>query len=191
MLALRVRRPPGQRKQRPPHHQHELRRTLALALVTASRRTLSFHGFTGTVGVPETWIGGLDTRLRDRIQEALLRAGFNVTVAFSEIAGVDPLNICNKNARGAGVQLEMSRSQREAFFPGETTSRAVRDSGARTSAFHSYAAAILSAVAGPEPDISLRVALLDPPTVDLFSRTVSGGWVARGPTPAGRAATTQ
>ncbi|MER5362318.1 poly-gamma-glutamate hydrolase family protein [Streptomyces sp. NPDC002785] len=120
-------------------------------LVAGVRRCLSFHGCVGTDGVPETAIGGLDTELVGRLTDSLTRAGFLVNTAPSEIAGTDPANICNRTASNAGVQLEMSRALRNAFFPGGRNTRAVRDSGARTDDFYRYASAVRSAVprAGP------------------------------------------
>ncbi|MBO0917543.1 poly-gamma-glutamate hydrolase family protein [Streptomyces laculatispora] len=117
------------------------------ALVASVRRCLSFHGYVGTDGVPETAIGGLDAELVARVTAALTRAGFAVTTAPSEIAGTDPLNICNRTSSGAGVQLEMSRALRDSFFPGANT-RAIRDSGARTEAFYRYASAVRAAYLG-------------------------------------------
>jgi phage replication-related protein YjqB (UPF0714/DUF867 family) len=119
-----------------------------LALVAASQRTLSFHGYVGDVTVAETAIGGLDTELRDRVRHRLELAGHRVTDAPSEIAGTNPANICNKNARSAGVQLEMSRALRESFFPNGDLTRASRKSGQRTDEFHSYVAAVQSAYEG-------------------------------------------
>lgn len=120
---------------------------IATALVAKSRRTLSFHGFSGTAGVAETAIGGLDTQLITSITNRLQDAGFTVNTAPSEIAGTDPQNICNKNLTSAGVQLEMSLAQRQAFFPGGDTSRAVRESGQRTARFYEFVTAIQSAYA--------------------------------------------
>ncbi|MFZ3494630.1 poly-gamma-glutamate hydrolase family protein [Streptomyces sp. 5.8] len=119
-----------------------------LALVAASNRTLSFHGYTGVSGYAVTALGGLDEELGARIAYGLRAAGFAVTDAASEIAGDDPDNICNKNLRAAGVQLEMSRQQRADFFPNGDLSRAMRDSGQRTAAFYRYATAVQNAVIG-------------------------------------------
>ncbi|RPK85054.1 poly-gamma-glutamate hydrolase family protein [Streptomyces sp. ADI98-10] len=120
----------------------------AMALVGGVRRCLSFHGYTGTAGVPVTAIGGLDTVLVARVTAALTRAGFTVTDAPSEIAGTDPDNICNQTTSSAGVQLELSRAQRDAFFPGGENTAAVRNSGARTEEFYRYASAIRAALMG-------------------------------------------
>jgi len=125
----------------------------ALALVAASTRTLSFHGYSGAT--PVTAIGGLDTVRVTRITEALELAGFTVVPTSSEIAGTDPDNICNKNLNGAGVQLEMTLAQRQAFFPGGNTSRAVRESGARTETFWAYVAAVRAGYAGLKVGVTL------------------------------------
>jgi phage replication-related protein YjqB (UPF0714/DUF867 family) len=116
-------------------------------LVGASSRTLSFHGYTGD-GTPVTSIGGLDTVTRDRIGAALTGAGFSVISAAQEINGSDPANICNLNRIGAGVQIEMSQALRASFFPNGDLSRAMRDSGQRTSVFDDYVAAVRSAYDG-------------------------------------------
>lgn len=117
---------------------------IAQGIVTGSRRCLSCHGYTGTAGVAETSIGGLDTATGARVQAALQAAGFRVISAAQEINGSDPLNICNKTTISAGVQLEMSTALRESFFPGGDTSRTMRDSGQRTTVFTAYVAAVRS-----------------------------------------------
>jgi phage replication-related protein YjqB (UPF0714/DUF867 family) len=116
-------------------------------IVTPSRRTLSFHGYTGD-GTPVTSIGGLDTVTKARISTALTDAGFTVITAAQEISGSDPANITNTNAISAGVQIEMSAALRASFFPDGDTSRTMRDSGQRTDTFYAYAAAILAAYDG-------------------------------------------
>lgn len=118
----------------------------ALALVGASARCLSFHGFTGTTGVEETWIGGLDTELRDRVIDSLDAAGFTVSITSSELAGTDPANICNLTTTSAGVQLEMSRALRDSFFPGGATAAGV--AAGRTDAFYRYVRAVQAAYIG-------------------------------------------
>lgn len=117
-----------------------------VTLVAGSQRTLSFHGFTGTAGVAQTAIGGLDTELVNRITAALTAAGFTVTTTPSEIAGTDPANICNQNASSAGVQLEMSKALRDSFFPGGATAAGV--AAGRTETFWRYARAVQSAYIG-------------------------------------------
>lgn len=120
----------------------------AQGIVTAAKRCLSFHGYTGTTGVAETSIGGLDTATAGRVADALTRAGFRVITAVQEINGNDAANITNKTTISAGVQLEMSSALRASFFPNGDLTRTMRDSGQRTPAFYAYAAAVLSAYDG-------------------------------------------
>lgn len=141
-------------------------------VVDDSIRTLSFHGYSGTDGLAETAIGGLDTALVARVTAALKLRGFRVVTAPSEISGTDPANICNENASTAGVQLEMSRAQREAFFPGGDLSRAMRESGQRTDLFYEYATAVQSAYEGrgmvSQGSINVsRYTLLTAPAADV------------------------
>ncbi|PIB06050.1 hypothetical protein B1C81_26060 [Streptomyces sp. HG99] len=119
-----------------------------LGIVTAARRCLSFHGYTGTTDVAETSLGGLDTATVARVQTALQYAGFRVITAAQEINGSDPANIANKTTITAGVQIEMSAALRASFFPNGDTSRAMRDSGQRTATFSRYVAAIRSVFDG-------------------------------------------
>lgn len=119
---------------------------MCLDLQSKVRKTLSFHGYTGTPGVPEVLLGGLDESLRDAVLTRLTSAGFNAIIASSELAGTDPDNICNKNANGAGVQIEMSRALRESFFPNGDLSRANRETGERTETFNSFVNAINLAI---------------------------------------------
>ncbi len=117
-----------------------------MALVARSQRVLSWHGYTGTIGVPEVAIGGLDTALADSIGEALTAAGFTVINAPSEISGTNPANICNRGKTRRGVQLEMSRTLRESFFPNGDLSAANRATGLRTATFYAFAQATINAL---------------------------------------------
>jgi phage replication-related protein YjqB (UPF0714/DUF867 family) len=114
------------------------------AIVTSSLRCLSFHGYTGTAGVPETSLGGLDTATADRIRAALTRAGFLVIDAAQEINGSHPRNIANRTTSGVGVQLEISHALRASFFPDRDLTHAMRDTGRRTATFDRYVAAVRS-----------------------------------------------
>jgi phage replication-related protein YjqB (UPF0714/DUF867 family) len=117
-----------------------------VALVAAADRALSFHGYVGTAGVPETAVGGLDPLLTGAVKAALHRAGFAAGAAPYEIAGTDPANIVNTTTIGGGVQLEMSRAQREAFFPNGDYGATARAAGIFTDDFYRYAAAVRSAL---------------------------------------------
>ena len=153
-----------------------------LALVAPTTRTLSFHGFTGT-GVEETAIGGLDTACAGVISDRLEAAGFTIVAAGEEIDGDDPDNVANRNSVGAGVQLELSYAQRQAFFVGGDLGRANRDAGNYTEAFHTYCAAIAGAftyaitattVAVWPPRVTLAVTGLIPGDIVAVGRYVGG-----------------
>lgn len=159
---------------------------MGVALVASARRCLSFHGYAGVDGVPETAIGGLDAALVVRVTNALEARGFAVVDAPSEISGTDPLNICNKTTTGTGVQLEISRAQREEFFPNGDLSRTMRESGQRTATFYEYAAAVKSAYTGQgvasmgSVNVS-RYTLITAPSADVdLTATVSTDQLAAG-----------
>lgn len=120
-----------------------------LAVVGGAENTISFHGYTGPADVAETALGGLDGDLERAVAAALTAGGFAVTSGSREISGTDPRNICNRNRRGAGVQLELSEALRRSFFPGGDLSRRSRESGRRTQRFQDYVQAVRSVVGAP------------------------------------------
>jgi phage replication-related protein YjqB (UPF0714/DUF867 family) len=77
-------------------------------------------------------IGGLDQKLRDRIAANLQRAGFKAGIVTSgPHAAISGDNICNRGRAGAGAQLEITRSLRDALKADEARlevfARAVQD----------------------------------------------------------------
>lgn len=117
-------------------------------LQRVSRRTVSYHGCTGDA--PVIHLGGGDREWKQRVGLALTAAGFAVDWHTTEdLDGSDRRNICNRNASGAGLQLEMSAGLRASFFPGGRTSRAGRESGVRTEIFRRFVAAVACATAEP------------------------------------------
>jgi phage replication-related protein YjqB (UPF0714/DUF867 family) len=70
---------------------------------------------------PVVLVGGLDKTLRKALASALEEAGFAVR-EDPRLPGRSPLNLCNRSARGRGVQLEVSRGLRRTLFPGLTRS---------------------------------------------------------------------
>lgn len=128
----------------------------ALAQATAADRIVSWHGHADrTAGVAVTYVGGLDTELGGAIQARLIAAGFNCQPPPSDLSGTEPANITNRSLRGAGVQIEMSRTQREAFFAGGNLARsAIENPVNRTAAFYRYVGAVNQGIADVlgEPD---------------------------------------
>lgn len=116
-----------------------------LALLRTATRTVSYHGCAGDR--PIVHLGGRDDVLRHRTGHALADAGFDVDWHTAEdLDGSDRRNVCNRNASGAGVQLEMSAALRASFFPHGKTDRPTRESGRRTAEFELFVTAVASAV---------------------------------------------
>ncbi|GIH73022.1 poly-gamma-glutamate hydrolase family protein [Sphaerimonospora thailandensis] len=114
----------------------------AVKLVGTVDYTVSWHATTGAEAT--TYVGGRDRRLVRTVSAELRAAGFTVATSVpAEVAGVSPRNIVNKNRRGMGVQLEISRGQRERFFAGGKLGRAwIENPANRTEAFHRYVATV-------------------------------------------------
>ena len=107
---------------------------VARNLVAKSDKTLSVHGCTGSRAV--TYVGGQDKALGEKIKASLQDAGFKVSTPPKRLNGKNPKNICNKNASGKGVQLELTVPLRKQF---------VSDSGP-TDTFYRYAVAVSKAL---------------------------------------------
>ncbi|WP_214415697.1 poly-gamma-glutamate hydrolase family protein [Sphaerisporangium fuscum] len=114
----------------------------ALKLVGAVDYTVSWHAAAGSEAT--TYVGGRDTKLAAKIIAALKKAGFTVADTVPDrIDGTSPRNIANKNKRGMGVQLEISKGQRMRFFAdGKLTRAWVENPANRTPAFYKYVAAV-------------------------------------------------
>lgn len=64
-----------------------------------------------------TLVGGLDFGLKWHITEELATNRFPVSTSPRPgLGGIAPKNICNRNHRNAGVQIEISRGQRRRMF---------------------------------------------------------------------------
>lgn len=81
-----------------------------LALVSRCRVALGIHG---CMGVAEIFVGGLDDELTGVLTSHLSGAGFRATADGHRYPGVNPLNICNRGARGRGAQLEITKDLRD------------------------------------------------------------------------------
>jgi phage replication-related protein YjqB (UPF0714/DUF867 family) len=70
--------------------------------------TLAVHGCKGTSS--QIYVGGLDEELTTLLTEAFVAAGLPATATEPghKYAGRNPLNICNRGARGKGAQLEFT-----------------------------------------------------------------------------------
>ncbi len=91
---------------------------IANDLVANSAIVIAIHGRADREDPETSWVGGLDTSLRNLIVEALRRDGF-AAVARKKgeaLAGASAGNICNRGQRQVGVQLEIPRGVRDALM---------------------------------------------------------------------------
>lgn len=76
--------------------------------------SIMIHGAEGSDAI--VYIGGKDEPLKASIENELSENGFNVAVTPSHLEGESSQNIANKNAKDAGVQLELTTGLRQSFF---------------------------------------------------------------------------
>ena len=113
-------------------------------LVAQSDFVLTLHGERSADRV--VYIGGADTVLGSRVAAALTAAGYDVRQHQSlNLQGRSPQNICNRGRRNMGVQLELTRGLRAAFF----SSLTAEGRQSETSDFHDFAATLRR---GLQPD---------------------------------------
>jgi len=63
------------------------------------------------------YVGGNHRELQARLTAALTAAGFSAVISSEDgLRGINPENICNRCQNGQGVQLEISRGQRQRMF---------------------------------------------------------------------------
>jgi phage replication-related protein YjqB (UPF0714/DUF867 family) len=82
-----------------------------LALVARRAVVLAVHG---CLGESQVYVGGLDTELALLLTDQLSAAGFPASAEGHRYPGRNPLNICNRGARGRGAQLEITKDLRDA-----------------------------------------------------------------------------
>jgi len=98
---------------------------MCLTLLGNTTVVVTIHGEESDDEGDGVFVGGLDTRLGDRIFDALKGAGFKVSRhPDPDLQGIEACNIVNRGLSGAGVQLELSRSVRQTMF--ESLTRAGR-----------------------------------------------------------------
>lgn len=89
---------------------HNFDEKTALALVEKSVVVITIHGCIGSGRM--MYIGGRDLVLGRAIFAECNRLQIPATFSVSEHRGTHPGNICNRSARGMGVQLEISQGLR-------------------------------------------------------------------------------
>ncbi len=88
---------------------------IAVELVVNSQYVITVHGCRGEK--EEILLGGLDKDLVEKLAGSLRKNGFSVrTDKYIEFPGKHPQNICNRNQRGKGVQIELTEALRKTMF---------------------------------------------------------------------------
>lgn len=114
---------------------------IALKIVRSSERTISLHGCKGKEEI--VYIGGKDSTLGKTIAKQLANVGIVAKIATQDhIAGTSDSNICNKNLRMKGVQLELTEGLRSKMFHGLNRSGRERT----TDLFNQFVTAIRNAL---------------------------------------------
>jgi phage replication-related protein YjqB (UPF0714/DUF867 family) len=82
-----------------------------LALAARHPIVLAVHGCKGDSS--QIYVGGLDGELSALLTERLVAAGLPASATGHKYPGRNPLNICNRGARGRGAQLEFTWDLRD------------------------------------------------------------------------------
>ena len=89
---------------------HRFDEPRCLVLIGECRSVIAVHGFSGDED--QLFIGGRDRKLVAALAAGLSDLRLDVFSNTHPFPGTHPLNICNRGARGCGVQLELSDSIR-------------------------------------------------------------------------------
>ncbi|WP_173917249.1 poly-gamma-glutamate hydrolase family protein [Halobacillus sp. Marseille-Q1614] len=117
----------------------------ALEMVANAEYHISIHGSAGDE--PKTMIGGLDKDMKEIVSRHLEENGFEVAVTPEHLNGDHPDNFTNKTKTERGVQLEITRAQRKAFFKnGDISFSSRNNSSNQTEEFKIYVEAIQSSM---------------------------------------------
>jgi phage replication-related protein YjqB (UPF0714/DUF867 family) len=92
---------------------------MVLQLIAGAETAIAIHGRADDGDPKTTSLGGRNSALGDAVASCLKEAGFPVAAASYELSGRDPANICNRGSSGAGVQLELPRTLRDALVGDE------------------------------------------------------------------------
>jgi len=116
----------------------------AVRFLQQHRVALALHGECDA-DFEATYIGGKDIQRGQHIGDFLRQAGFNVPKQTPpSLLGTHPNNICNRCESRKGVQLEITRRQRQQFFCGDFRKLAGRQR--RTGIFRKYVDAVRAAL---------------------------------------------
>jgi phage replication-related protein YjqB (UPF0714/DUF867 family) len=100
---------------------------MGLQLIAGAEIVIAIHGRADAGDPKTTSFGGRNSALGHAVASCLKEAGFPVAAASYELSGRDPANICNRGSSGAGVQLELPRTLRDALIRDEAKLRSFSD----------------------------------------------------------------
>jgi phage replication-related protein YjqB (UPF0714/DUF867 family) len=119
---------------------------MCLTLIRQSDVVVTIHGESSDAEGKPVFMGGRNAELGECLRAALAANGFDVRRHPDPLLqGLEPKNLCNRGGKSrSGVQLELSRSLREAMF--QSLSREGRKH--TTSEFAAFVAAVRGALNG-------------------------------------------
>lgn len=91
---------------------------VALQMTAQENKVVSLHGCKGEEKI--VYMGGLNTHLRDLIDQKLTAAGFRTEPAPEDLDGDHPENIGNKNRTLQGAQMELTTELRDYLSENDT-----------------------------------------------------------------------
>jgi len=89
---------------------HRFDEPRCLTILAQCDHVVSIHGCRGERQV--VLLGGLDETLKSELAEAISALGLDTRASNHPFPGKDPMNVCNRGRRGAGVQIELTASLR-------------------------------------------------------------------------------
>ena len=113
-------------------------------LMDKTSYTISVHGADEENSI--LYCGGSDTELIKIIKQKLRNEGFTIPDEIRKgLEGVSPKNVCNRNLRNKGVQLEISEGLRKEMFYGDWKNLESRNLP-RTEKFHTFCNCIVESI---------------------------------------------
>ena len=86
-----------------------------IKVAMGAQTVITIHGCHGKKSM--VYVGGRHEELKNRICQALCRAGFKAEISTTPgLRGEAPANLCNRGTTGKGVQLEITEGLRKRMF---------------------------------------------------------------------------
>ncbi|MEK4560598.1 poly-gamma-glutamate hydrolase family protein [Staphylococcus sp. FSL K6-3157] len=121
-------------------------------MIKDRKATIAIHGAQGDEEI--VYLGGLKSTLKDEIQNQLERYGFVVETPPENIGGLSDNNFINSEENSTGIQLELTRALREAFFKnGDLSAVSRTNTDNWTSTMYDFSDALYTAIQNIYPEI--------------------------------------